>query len=214
MKLKQLYVFVLHRLFWLPFSIRTWISLRRMQRKSDLSLGLHICDAVPVFFLSSSSTPTTTAIVFIFSCFILPILTFTSLFEESFSNSFETMHWSRTDILIRRHVWPAGIYISISMYSEIPQDHDIFCLCYWFKMILILVLSIWGYYYHYYYYYYFIPYEIFTPALADGFPLESVWQQVFSGLQNYGSRWSLSEDSGFKSYPSRPEVYLVKNVVR
>ena len=29
-----------------------------------------------------------------------------------------------------------------------------------------------------------------------------------------GSRWALSEDSGFKSYPSRPEVYLVKNVVR
>ena len=27
-------------------------------------------------------------------------------------------------------------------------------------------------------------------------------------------RWALSEDSGFKSYPSRPEVYLVKNVVR
>ena len=27
----------------------------------------------------------------------------------------------------------------------------------------------------------------------------------------YGSRWALSEDSGFKSYP---EVYLVKNVVR
>ena len=29
-----------------------------------------------------------------------------------------------------------------------------------------------------------------------------------------GSRWALSEDSGFKSYPSRPEVYLVKNVER
>ena len=25
----------------------------------------------------------------------------------------------------------------------------------------------------------------------------------------FGSRWALSEDSGFKSYPSRPEVYLV-----
>ena len=25
----------------------------------------------------------------------------------------------------------------------------------------------------------------------------------------YGSRWALSEDSSFKSYPSRPEVYLV-----
>ena len=30
----------------------------------------------------------------------------------------------------------------------------------------------------------------------------------------YGSRWALSEDSGFKSYPSRPKVYLVKNMVR
>ena len=29
-----------------------------------------------------------------------------------------------------------------------------------------------------------------------------------------GSRRTLSEDSGFKSNPSRPEVYLVKNVVR
>ena len=29
-----------------------------------------------------------------------------------------------------------------------------------------------------------------------------------------GSRLALSEDSGFKSYSSRPEVYLVKNVVR
>ena len=28
------------------------------------------------------------------------------------------------------------------------------------------------------------------------------------------SRWALSEDSGFKSYPSRREFYLVKNVVR
>ena len=33
-------------------------------------------------------------------------------------------------------------------------------------------------------------------------------------LSLYGSRWVLSEDSVFKSYPSRPEVYLVKNVVR
>ena len=33
-------------------------------------------------------------------------------------------------------------------------------------------------------------------------------------LSLFGSRWALSEDSGFKSYPSRPEVYLVKNVVR
>ena len=30
-------------------------------------------------------------------------------------------------------------------------------------------------------------------------------------LTLYGSRWALSEDSDFKSYPRRPEVYLVKN---
>ena len=30
----------------------------------------------------------------------------------------------------------------------------------------------------------------------------------------YPLRHGLSEDSGFKSYPSRPEVYLVKNMVR
>ena len=34
--------------------------------------------------------------------------------------------------------------------------------------------------------------------------------QRIEAVSLYGSRW----DSGFKSYPSRPEVYLVKNVVR
>ena len=38
--------------------------------------------------------------------------------------------------------------------------------------------------------------------------------QRIEALSLYGSRWPLSEDSGFKSYPSRPEVYLVKNVVQ
>ena len=38
--------------------------------------------------------------------------------------------------------------------------------------------------------------------------------QRIEALSLFGSRWALSEDSGFKSYPSRPEVYLVKNVVR
>ena len=38
--------------------------------------------------------------------------------------------------------------------------------------------------------------------------------QRIEELSLYGSRWALSEDSCFKSYPSRPEVYLVKNVVR
>ena len=38
--------------------------------------------------------------------------------------------------------------------------------------------------------------------------------QRMEALSLYCSRWALSEDSGFNSYPSRPEVYLVKNVVR
>ena len=38
--------------------------------------------------------------------------------------------------------------------------------------------------------------------------------QRIEALCLYGSWWALSEDSGFKSYPSRPEVYLVKNMVR
>ena len=34
--------------------------------------------------------------------------------------------------------------------------------------------------------------------------------QRIEALSLYGSRWALSEDSGFKYYSSRPEVYLVK----
>ena len=34
--------------------------------------------------------------------------------------------------------------------------------------------------------------------------------QRIEALSLYGSRWALSEDSGFNSYPSRPEGYLVK----
>ena len=34
--------------------------------------------------------------------------------------------------------------------------------------------------------------------------------QRIEALRLYGSRWALSEDSGFKSFQSRPEVYLVK----
>ena len=44
-------------------------------------------------------------------------------------------------------------------------------------------------------------------------PLGPMAQQIET-LSLYGSRWALSEDSGFNSYPSRPEGYLVKNVVR
>ena len=46
-----------------------------------------------------------------------------------------------------------------------------------------------------------------------GRPSGPVAQRI-EALSLYGSRWALSEDSGFKSYPSRSEVYLVKNVVR
>ena len=38
--------------------------------------------------------------------------------------------------------------------------------------------------------------------------------QRIEALSLYSSRWAWSEDSGFNSYPSRPEVYLDKNVVR
>ena len=44
-------------------------------------------------------------------------------------------------------------------------------------------------------------------------PSRPVAQRI-EALSLYGSRWALLEDSGFNSYPSRPEVYLVKNVVR
>ena len=43
--------------------------------------------------------------------------------------------------------------------------------------------------------------------------LSSVAQRM-EAFSLYGSRWALSEDSSFSSYPSRPEVYLVKNVMR
>ena len=33
--------------------------------------------------------------------------------------------------------------------------------------------------------------------------------QRIEAVSLFGSRWALSEDSGFKSYPSQPEVYLV-----
>ena len=33
--------------------------------------------------------------------------------------------------------------------------------------------------------------------------------QRIEAVSLFGSRWALSEDSSFKSYPSRPEVYLV-----
>ena len=38
--------------------------------------------------------------------------------------------------------------------------------------------------------------------------------QRIKAFSLYGSTWALSEDSGFNSYPSRLEVYLVKNVVQ
>ena len=38
--------------------------------------------------------------------------------------------------------------------------------------------------------------------------------QRIEALSLCGSRWALLEDSSFKSYPSQPEVYLVKNVVQ
>ena len=56
------------------------------------------------------------------------------------------------------------------------------------------------------------------PTMEDqiiGFisPKKSMAQRI-EALSFYGSRWTLSEDSGFKYYPSRLKVYLVKNMVR
>ena len=50
--------------------------------------------------------------------------------------------------------------------------------------------------------------------IADFFVLILVVVRRIEALNLYGSRWALSEDSRFKSYPSQPEVYLVKNVVQ
>ena len=59
-------------------------------------------------------------------------------------------------------------------------------------------------YIYYYYYYYCSLWEFFTSTLADGFPLEFEWQQVFSSLHDssqYSGRseqyWSV--DSLFMS---------------
>ena len=62
---------------------------------------------------------------------------------------------------------------------------------------------------------FFIYYGLFVLILVVFvlFPSGPVAQRI-EALSLYSSRWALSEDSGFKSYPSRPEVYLVKNVVR
>ena len=60
------------------------------------------------------------------------------------------------------------------------------------------------------------------PILEDQIRIYETKKSIFNhpsvqrieAVSLFGSRWALSEDSGFKSYPSRPEVYLVKNVVR
>ena len=57
-----------------------------------------------------------------------------------------------------------------------------------------------------------IPSNFCPPSAAPRVPKWPVAQRM-EALSLYGSRWALSEDSGFNSYPSRPEVYLVKNVV-
>ena len=52
------------------------------------------------------------------------------------------------------------------------------------------------------------------PKLRFFFYYLFIVQQI-EALSLYSSRWALSEDSSFNSYPRRPKVYLVKkNVVR
>ena len=55
--------------------------------------------------------------------------------------------------------------------------------------------------------------KIWNHIILDKRNLLPVAQRI-EALSVYGSWWALSEDSGFKSYPNRPEVFLVKNVVR
>ena len=55
--------------------------------------------------------------------------------------------------------------------------------------------------------------NLWPPWVGFDRPLGPVVLRI-EALSLYGSRSGLLEDSGFKSYPSRPEVYLVKNVVR
>ena len=59
-----------------------------------------------------------------------------------------------------------------------------------------------------------IPWELIGGGLWELIFFSGPMAQRIEALSLYGSRWALSEDSGFKSYLSRPEVYLVKNVVR
>ena len=59
------------------------------------------------------------------------------------------------------------------------------------------------------------PYLVFQSRVRAEFSYLSLIGIILRwGFLIYSSRWTLSEDSGFKSYPSRLEVYLVKNVVR
>ena len=48
-------------------------------------------------------------------------------------------------------------------------------------------------YYYYYYYYYYTHLEFFTPALVDGFSLESEWLQVSSVVQDSSQYSGLSQ---------------------
>ena len=46
---------------------------------------------------------------------------------------------------------------------------------------------------NYLYYYYFALLKVFTPALADGFPLESKWQQIWSSSLDFSQYFGRSQ---------------------
>ena len=84
--------------------------------------------------------------------------------------------YARCDLDYGKNIWKSFLYFMTLIYffNYLGQDHFT------------------TNYYYYYYYYYFTPWEFFTSALVNGFPLEVVWQQVTSSFQDSSqySGWS------------------------
>ena len=84
----------------------------------------------------------------------------------------------------------AGIRWSVCML----KSHRSLCVAFSRTVagLCIYHLLVWSNLNYYYYYYYITPSEFFTSRLADGFPLESEWQQVSLGLQYFSVFWPTS----------------------
>ena len=70
-------------------------------------------------------------------------------------------------------------FASICLESKVPEKSISFCFCYWFWLVFIKFYSLESF---------------FKPALADGFPMESTWQQVPSSLQDSSRYFARSQD--------------------